>query len=115
MKKSNLTPDSIRQILNHSLAQLDKDTADALHASRNQALARHRALQHAPVQAWLSHHGLWIGSPTSHHKHVYWALALLLAGFLFTGIAYVQHDRDHNNDVDIEMLTDDVPVDAYVD
>ncbi len=114
MKKDNLTPDSIRQVLNHSVAQLDKDTADALHASRNLALARHRALQHAPVQAWLSHHGLWTGSPTSHHKHIYLALAILFAAFLFTGIAYVQHDRDHN-DVDIEMLTDDLPVDAYVD
>jgi hypothetical protein len=115
MKNNNLTPDSIRQHLNHSAAQMDSDTVESLRASRNLALERHRALQHAPVQAWLTHHGLWAGGSHSHHKHVYLALAVLLSLCLYSGAVYLQHDRDHADTTDIELLTDDVPVDAYAD
>ncbi len=114
MKNINLTPDSIKQLLNRSVSGLDRNTIENLRASRNLALQRHRELQHAPVLAWLTHHGLWTGSAHSHQKHVNWALAMLFAACLFTGIAYIQHDRDHS-DVDIELLTDDLPVDAYVE
>jgi len=116
MNKNNLTPDSIKQLLNRSTAQIDSNTVERLRSSRNLALERHRALQHAPVQAWLTHHGLWTGSSSSSHKHkhVYLALAVLFSLCLYSGITYIQHDRDHS-DIDIEILTDDVPVDAYVD
>ena len=115
MKNKNLTPDSIRGLLNRSVHKLDDATIEKLRASRNQALARHRVLQHAPVQAWLTHHGLWSGgSSHSSHKPVYWLLAVLFALSLYSGITYMQHDRDHS-DIDIEILTDDLPVDAYVD
>lgn len=115
MKNKILTPDSIKQLLNHSASSLDRSTIESLRSSRNFALQRHRELQHAPVQAWLTHHGLWVGgSHARHKKHMYWALAMLFAACLFTGIAYIQHDHDHS-DVDIELLTDDLPVDAYVE
>ena len=114
MKNKNLTPGSIKQLLNHSTTQMDRDTIERLRTSRNLALERHRGLQHAPVQAWLTHHGLWSGSSHSSQKHVYLALAVLLSLCLYSGITYIQHDRDHS-DIDIELLTDDVPVDAYVD
>jgi hypothetical protein len=45
---------------------------------------------------------------------MYFALAVLFSLCLYSGITYIQHDRDHS-DVDIELLTDDLPVDAYVD
>jgi hypothetical protein len=114
MKNKNLTPDSIKRLLNRSVAQMDRTTTERLRSSRNLALERHRTLQHAPVQAWLTHHGLWSGSPHTSYKSVYWVLAVLFALSLYSGIAYLQHDRDHA-DVDIELLTDDLPVDAYVD
>ena len=114
MNKTNTTPDSIKQLLNRSVTRLDGKTIENLRSSRNLALKRHRELQHAPVQAWLTHHGLWAGDSHSHHKHVYWALIVIFVACLFTGITYVQHDHDHS-DVDIELLTDDLPVDAYVE
>ena len=114
MKNKNLTPDSIKSLLNCSASNLDDATIEKLRASRNRALERHRVLQHAPVQAWLTHHGLWTGSSHPSHKPVYWVLAVLLALSLYSGISYIQHDRDHS-DIDIEILTDDLPVDAYVD
>jgi hypothetical protein len=114
MKNKNLTQDSIKYLLNHSASQIDRTTAESLRNSRNLALERHRKLQHEPVQAWLTHHGLWSGSTSSSHKHVYFALAVLFSLCLYSGIAYMQHDRDHS-DIDIELLTDDLPVDAYVD
>ena len=114
MKNNNLTPDSIKQLLNRSVSGLDRGTIENLRSSRNLALQRHRELQHAPVQAWLTHHGFWTGNSHSHQKHVYFALVVLFAACLFSGIAYIQHDHDHS-DVDIELLTDDLPVDAYVE
>ncbi len=114
MKNRKLTPDSIKYLLNRSASRIDRTTAESLRDSRILALERHRTLQHAPVQAWLTHHGLWSGSPSSSHKHVYLALAVLFSLCLYSGITYIQHDRDHS-DIDIELLTDDLPVDAYVD
>jgi hypothetical protein len=114
MKNKNMTPNSIKQLLNRSVSKIDRNTIESLRSSRNQALQRHRELQHAPVQAWLTHHGLWAGGSHSHHKQIYWALIVIFAACLFTGITYIQHDHDRS-DVDIELLTDDLPVDAYVD
>jgi|GEM_PF-1194534 hypothetical protein len=114
MKNKNLTPDSFKQLLNRSVAQMDRATTERLRNSRNLALERHRTLQHAPVQAWLTHHGLWTGNPHSNFKPVYWLFAALLALSLYSGITYLQYERDHS-DVDIELLTDDLPVDAYVE
>lgn len=114
MKNKNLKPDSIKKLLNQSTNKLDSATLEKLRDSRNLALERHRTLQHAPVQAWLNHHGLWTGSSHSSHKSVYWVVAVLFALCLYSGVTYLQHDRDHS-DIDIELLTDDLPVDAYVD
>ena len=114
MKNTNLTQDSIKRLLNHSVKQMDDATIEQLRTSRNLALERHRVLQLAPVQAWINHHGLWTASPHSSHKPVYWLLAVLFALSLYSGVTYIQHDRDHS-DIDIEILTDDLPVDAYVE
>ena len=114
MNNKNLTTDSIKQLLNQSVARIDDTTIENLRAARTRALESYRAQQSAPVLAWLNHHGLWIGSSTHHHKTLYWGLALLFAACLFSGITYVQYEHDHS-DIDIEILIDDLPVDAYVD
>lgn len=115
MKNKNLRMDSIKQLLNHSASKMDRDIAESLRTSRNLALERHRALQHAPVQAWLTHHGLLSENPHASRKHVYLAFAVLLSLCLYSGITYMQHEHDHIDAIDIEILTDDLPVDAYVD
>jgi hypothetical protein len=114
MKNKNLTSDSIKYLLNHSASSIDRATAESLRTSRNLALERHRTLQHAPVQAWLTHHGLWSGSSSASHKHAYFALAVIFSLCLYSGVTYMQRDRDHS-DIDIELLTGDLPVDAYVE
>jgi len=114
----NLTADSIKRLLNQSVAQMDDATIESLRTARNRTLESHRSLQHAPVLAWLNHHGVWVGSPSNNHKHRSWALALVLAACLLTAAAYMQqlneHEHDHS-EIDIAILTDDLPVDAYVE
>lgn len=116
MNHKNLTTDSIKQILNQSASKLDSATIESLRNARARAMDRYRAQQHAPVQAWLNHHGLWVGSPASSHKYLYWAIALLLAAYLFSCSSYWQHNNEHDHsEIDIAILTDDLPVDAYVE
>lgn len=117
MKNGNLTTDSIRKLLNQSANRLDDATLDGLREARMRALEKQRAQQEAPVLAWLSSHGLWAGSHgfLSMPRAV---LALALTASLIGGIAYYQAENDPNHDhsdIDIAILTDDLPVDAYID
>lgn len=118
MTDKKLTTDSIKQLLNQSVAQMEDTTIGRLHAARNRALEGHRALQDAPALAWLNHHGVWIGSPSTGHKLQAWTFALIFAAFLLGGVAYMQQLNEHkhdNSEIDIAILTDDLPVDAYVE
>lgn len=117
MRNKNLTTDSIKKLLNQSAHQLDDATLDGLRQARLRALEKQRVQQEAPVLAWLSSHGPWAGS------HGFWSLprtllTLALTASLIGGIAYFQaeyeHEHDHS-DIDIAILTDDLPVDAYID
>lgn len=118
MNHKNLTSNSIAQLLNQSVAQMDDATIENLRSARNRTLERHHALQHAPVLAWLNHHGIWVGSPSTHSRYQSWGLALVLVAGLLTGAAYMQqlneHEHDHS-EIDIAILADDLPVDAYVE
>jgi len=118
MNNQHLTTDSIKQALNQSTQRMDANTVADLRNARSRALDRHQALQQAPVLAWLSHHGLWATSVSSAPKLQNWALAIILIAGIFSGMAYLQqpneHERDHS-ELDIAILTDDLPVDAYVD
>lgn len=116
MNQNNINTNSIKQLLNHATTQLDPVTISELRAARTRALERHRALQQAPVLAWLSHHGLWHSAPSHSHKNMQWAIALLFALCLLSGAAYYQHAYDHDHsEIDIAILADDLPFDAYVE
>lgn len=116
MDSRKLTQDSIRHLLNHSVNDMDESTIESLRTARTCALERRRAQQHAPVLAWLNHHGLWLGRSASHHRNLNWMFALLFAACLVSGIIYVQNGNEHDHsDIDIAILTDDLPVDAYVE
>lgn len=109
-------PGQIKQLLNRSLARLDQPTLARLRDAREQALARYDAHSAAPAFAWAS---LWTDrrhAADSHHKSHYLAAAVLLAAILFSGTAYWHHTVDHDvSDVDIAILTDDLPIEMYVD
>lgn len=116
MNNDKINTAAIKQILNHSVTQMDRDTIDNLRNARNNALARQRALQQAPVTAWFAQHGLLLGSSPLHHKKLNWALALVLAACLISSATYLQQTNEHDHsDIDLAILTDDLPVDAYVD
>ena len=109
-------PEQFKQLLNRSLARLDQPTLSRLRDARMLALARYDAHSTAPVFAWAS---LWTDRhhPVgSHHKFNIWATAVLLVAILFSCTAYWHHTTDHDvSDVDIAILTDELPIEVYVD
>ena len=106
-----LHSEQIRQLLNSSLTRLEQPTLARLRHAREQAVARYYAHRPAPAFAWA---GNWRAAG-SHHKSHYFAAAVLLVALLFSGAAYWQHVTEHEvSDVDIAILTDDLPIEMYV-
>lgn len=109
-------PEPIKQLLNCSLEQLDPATLTRLRAARIHALSRHNT--HAvssPLLAWAGEHATWHTSAYRQSIH-YWIGALLLAASIFSGIAYWQQETvNDTSDEDIAILTDDLPIQYYVD
>ena len=114
---NKLNTESIRQLLNRSSAQLEQPTLARLRDVRTQALARYDARSSAPAFAWAGSTSTHSGHNSgSHSSHYYWAAAVLFAALLFSGVTYWQHATEHDNsDVDIAILTDDLPIDVYVE
>lgn len=118
--KSKLNIRDIGQVLNRSTAQFDNDTLDKLRVARRNALQYQLTPQRAPVLVWLSHHGL-IHHNVPHyaplsHRAFNFGMAALLALILLGGSLYLHNTYEHDHsDIDISILTDDLPVDMYVD
>jgi hypothetical protein len=103
-------------LLNRSAAQLDQGTLDKLQSARRFALQYQQKTQRAPVLAWLTEHGLVGHHSTTGHKTLNWGVATLLVLVLLGGALYLQQSYEHDHsDIDIAILTDDLPVDMYVD
>jgi len=113
-----LNTESIRQLLDRSSVRLDQPTVVKLRDAREQALARFDARGTAPAFAPSF---AWLGALTgsghgSQRSHYYWAAAVLFAALLFSTTTYWHHVTEHDNsEVDIAILTDDLPIDIYVD
>lgn len=106
----------IGQLLDRSAAQLDKGTLNKLAAARRTALQYQQTTQQAPVLAWLTQHGLMRGPSAHNHRVFNFGMAALLALVIFGGALYVHQSTEHDHsDIDIAILTDDLPVDMYVD
>jgi hypothetical protein len=103
----------VRQVLNRGLA-LDRPTAERLRAAREAALARHRP-EPAPALAWAGalrgRFGGWGG----------FALRVLLPLAMLAVAAAGIYTWQENQriaelaDIDAQLLTDDLPIDAYLD
>lgn len=111
-----LNSGQIKQLLNRSAAQLDEPTLVRLREARAQAL-EHYATRHAHVPAFSGHgkHPHW-HAMTQHHKPFLWVAGLLLVAGILGGIAYWHQTSDNDtSDEDIAILTDDLPIQVYVD
>ena len=109
-------PEPIKQLLNCSLARLDQPALARLRTARLRALNRYETRSAtSPLFAWDGEHVVWHTSAHRHSIH-YWIGATLLAASLFSGIVYWQQAMDNDtSDVDFAILTDDLPIQYYVD
>ena len=97
-----LNTNTIRELLNRSAAQLDRKTVAGLNAAREQAL-----LRHAPGKTGLH--------PMTPRRRMVAAFATVLVTVsLFGGIAYYWEQAQDNSEADLAILTDDMPVDVFV-
>ena len=104
----------VRQVLNRGLVGVESGTAERLRAARERALARQRP-EPSPAVAWadnvLGRVGGWGG--------VAWRVVLPLA-MLALALATVQYWQQNQRsaeieEIDVQLLTDDLPIDAYLD
>ena len=106
--------ESIKQLLNCSIAELDPSTLTRLRAARMHAVSRHHA-QSVSLFTWAGEHAGWHASAHRQNRH-YWIGVILLVAGLFSSIVYWQHAKDNDIcDVDIAILTDDLPIQYYAD
>ena len=114
----DFAPESIAKLLTDAAAQLDPGTMTALHHARNAALAKQSLRK--PVLALSGEHG------ATHrlipHSAQQWAVVTtLLVAVLVSVAGYWHHGREHDTNhhdmshLDIAILTDDMPMDVFVD
>ena len=112
----NLNPNhqKITQLLDRSAAQIEQPVLRQLHDARMQALVRYEARSASPVLAWA---GPWHTSGLPQKIHFFAAAVLLIAFLLGAAIYWNQMAGSDTSDIDtdIAILTDDLPMDIYID
>lgn len=109
---TKFNPDHIAQLLTQSTRQMDAQTLSALSQARQHALERQAA--HAPVFT-LATAGRW-----SHwlipHSATQWMAAVLLAASLVSVASYRHHAQEQQiGELDVAILTDELPMEVFVD
>jgi hypothetical protein len=107
----DLDTESIRKLLDRSLSRLGPATLARLSDARQHALAARPAEVRIPVSA-----GSYQHSVHTHHRIQQWGLILLLLLGILGGLSYWhQLAEPSDSEVDIAILTDDLPVEMYAD
>ena len=107
---TKLTRREIGRLLDRSAAQLDRSALEGLQAARRHALQRQRA----SLSAWLSRDGMLHGHLHLPRRSLAWLMVAVVATLLLANLSYCYHGSGHG-DIDIAILTDEMPVDVYVD
>jgi hypothetical protein len=108
---NELDPRKIAQLLTQSTRQLDEATLSALVNARQNALKRQSV--RVPVFALTT--GRWTDRLMPHSAQP-WIAAGLLAAVLVVGTSYWQHVEEQQIDeLDVAILTDDLPIEVFVD
>ena len=110
-RESQKNHQHIATLLSRSAEQLDEDVVSALREARAIALQKQRA--HAPVFS-LSTIGHRAHNLIPHTAHQWLAATVVLAAIVFGMADYWQSTQDKQN-LDIAILTDDLPIDVFVD
>ena len=114
--KTDINTKLIKEILDSSTSQIAPVTLEKLRTARSRAVDHQRTHSTVPVLSWLGHHG---GHSDSFHisKTMGWAVAVLFVVFLISGTSYWRsYTTEHEIcDVDISILTGDLPIHVYVD
>ena len=108
----NLHTHEIRHLLNRSANQLSRSTLNELHAARQHALQHQRT----SVSAWVSRNGMLHGQLQLSQRALNWIIAAIVATLLVINLTYWERMSEHDHsDIDVQILTDDLPVDMFVD
>ena len=111
-KLPDMDNQKIQHLLNRSLTQLEQPVLAKLRHARDQAIARHESRRVSPALVWAGNFR-WGHSPQKTH---FWAAALLITAFLLgTATYWNQAEESDTSDVDIAILTDDLPMHVYID
>lgn len=106
----DIAPERIAKLLTRAAQQLDDDTVAALRQARNVALQRQSLSK--PVFALSTGHNIRWLMP---HSTQQWVAAIILfVAILFGGLSYWQHENDLSH-LDTAILTDDLPLEVFVD
>ena len=105
---TQLDPGKLTQLLNQNTQQLDDKVLSALSQARLSALSRQ-----SPRLSVLA---LTTGRWSISHKAYPWVIAALLAGVLLSGVSYWHRSHEQQiNELDIAILTDDLPIEVFID
>ncbi len=109
-----MNPDAIRRLLNRSAAELDQDTLAKLRDARELALRRAAERTDSPVRSWIRAHFHGNAFMWRHATAMRFATALMLIGLIGGAGYYWQQMYDNSDESDIAILTDDMPINYYV-
>lgn len=109
---NKLTTRDIGRLLDQSADQLNRKTLNGLYAARNQAVQHQRSA----ASTWINRDGTLHGHMQLSQRALNWIIAAAVATLLLINLTYLDHSYEHDHsDIDIAILTDDLPVDMFVD
>lgn len=107
---TRLDHNRIAQLLTQSTQQMDASTLAALASVRQNALHR----QTTREAAFALNTGYWKEYLIPHSTQQ-WIAGGLLAALLTAGTGYWQHSKEQQiSDLDVAMLTDDLPIEIFI-
>lgn len=106
-----IDPKHIARLLTRAAEQLDDDTVTALRRARNKAMKRQATTKPA-FSLSTGHHIHW---PSAHTIPQWVGTAALLVAIVAGGISYWHHAHEEVSHLDIAILTDDMPMEVFVD
>ncbi|BBJ00013.1 hypothetical protein FGKAn22_17050 [Ferrigenium kumadai] len=106
-----IDPKHIARLLTRAAEQLDDDTVAALRHARNRALERQAATNPAFALS-TGHHIHW---PLAHAIPQWIGMTVFLVAIVAGGVSYWHHSREEMSHLDVAILTDDLPMEVFVD